>query len=173
MFTFAILAALSLANPAEARVFFKRSGAIGITYSNIFTGTVQLASTVPFEFRYSDDDAACVVLYGGKQYDCKSDRGSSTSETIYMSNPATGLFLASMLNSVNQSSYIGILNRILSVGNYARETFTMNYSSAAGVKQLHDPEPESFHIYYSKFGEEIPLGSVLGIDLEYNLGRDL
>lgn len=170
---FLILAVLSMAKPAEARVFFKRSGAISVTYSNIFTGTVQLAANVPYEFRYSDDDAACVVLYGGKQYECKSDRYSSTSETVYMSNAATGLFLSTMLSAVNQSSYIGILSRILSVGNYARETFTMNYSSAAGVKQLHDPEPESFHIYYSKFGEEIPLGSILGVDLEYNLGRDL
>jgi hypothetical protein len=151
---------LGLSQGAEARVFFKRAGQLGITYSNIFTGTKALVQKVPFEFRYSDDDTACIVLISGKQFECKSDR-NGTSVTLYMTAAAMNQFLGFIITSGSQSIYVPILSRILSHESYTKNqyAFTLNYSNERGIKQLHDPQPESFHIYFDQFGAEVPLVS--------------
>jgi hypothetical protein len=150
---------LGLAPAAHARNFFKRAANVGITYSNIFTGTVTLVTHAAYEIRYSDDDAICLIIVNGKQLDCKSDRSSSTSVYLDLKGGAMDNFLNSILSSAGHSNYGPLVTRILSNEIYTQHQypFRFNYSQSGGVKQIHDPQPESFHVLFEKFGPEVQL----------------
>ncbi|MEQ1875158.1 MAG: hypothetical protein ABL958_00840 [Bdellovibrionia bacterium] len=153
-----LFTALGLAPAAHARVFFKRTGILAMTYSNIFTGTKVLVQKVPFEFRYSDDNAACIILVGGKQIECRIDRRDANTVSLYQNAQGAAQFLGTILAGGGQSAYVQNLNRILSTQPFTSTWFLMNYSREKGMKQLHDKEPESFHVYFDQFAAEIPLG---------------
>ncbi|HEX4924351.1 MAG TPA: hypothetical protein VFV50_09700 [Bdellovibrionales bacterium] len=158
MFRIIFLAALlCLSQPAEAREFFKRSGQLRLTYSNIITGTAQVAVNVPFEFRYSDDDRACLLIFGNEQIACGSTRSNSTEVVFGLKATSMEQFMIAVLTAAGQPALRPSMSRILRDATHVERGFRLEYWKSEGAMQLHDIQPESFHVYFAKLGAEIAL----------------
>lgn len=148
-----LLALTMISGSAMARTFYKSKFLLTVNYKNIDDDSRNIVEDYPVVVKYSDDHDFCSIYVGDQVYACLTYHPDNepTTAQITINRDQAKLFIAEamFLNECHENIHASF-DRL---GIYLDDTINLEFQGSDFFQQIHDEEPESFHIWMFDMSE--------------------
>ena len=154
LMTFAMLLSAQV-HAGPSRSFYKATMKVNLQYTNINSGTVDLLDKVIVGVQYSDDHDFCRVVVGDATFKCHSYHSDDHPDqvAITMDRGLGGQMIATALAQRNCDSTIKA--SFARLATYLDDTIDIEWQGRDFYQQIHDEQPESFHIWIYEMSQGV------------------